>query len=92
MHVGIVCACLPAHRFLLGTIWPKIVKSTGGDSANNSNNTEAKASKTKSVYKSPSNFDTHSRSNFIPLDDVELGRAGSAHDRTPGSSVHTFER
>ncbi|CZR54682.1 related to integral membrane protein PTH11 [Phialocephala subalpina] len=90
MHVGIVCACLPAHRFLLGTIRSKIVGSTKGASATISKSSETKGS--KSVYQSPAKFDADSRSNFIPLDDIELSAAGSGIHRTPESSTHTVEK
>lgn len=85
MHVGIVCACLPAHRFLLGKIWPKVVGSTKGATAVISKSSETKAS--KSVYQSPAKFDSDSRSNFIPLVDIERGI-----DHTPESSMHTVDK
>lgn len=90
MHVGIVCACLPAHRFLLGTLWPKFVGSFKGASATISKSSKAKAS--KSVYQSRAEIATSSRSNFIPLVDIERGAAGSSINRTPESSVHTVEK
>jgi hypothetical protein len=61
MHVGIICACLPAHRQLFSKLIPKIFGSTKGTSHGGSNPS--------------SKFDAARNSSFIPLNDIERGVA-----------------
>lgn len=82
LHLGIVCASLPAIRSLLTNVFPKILGSSNGLSTNNTELASKYTSNSTSrgfpfpVSKGPQSpepdpFGSTERFNFFPMEDVE---------------------
>lgn len=73
IDVSIVCGCMPAHRFLIGKLWPKMkttIKSSNNVSSKGTNNTTSSSTPggkmARVSVKGISRDD-----NFIPLSDMD---------------------
>lgn len=71
VHVGNICACMPAVYSLLQTLWPGLAGSTKGSA------TDPKRS--SKVQSSPNSAKVgDDEQNFVRLDDIE-SKGGASH-------------
>ena len=79
MHVGIICACLPAHSTLLKSIWPRLLTPTQQKSLKHSSMTSGADNKSmsKNRFSQQPHLGEDCRSEFMLLEDVESCRGKS---------------
>ncbi|KAF2091595.1 hypothetical protein K490DRAFT_31609, partial [Saccharata proteae CBS 121410] len=73
VHVGIICACMPAHRVLILKLWPRMVTNVAPTKASGYGSSKGESSLNKSINQisiKPKGDD----SDFVPLVDVETGK------------------
>ncbi|KAH8812282.1 hypothetical protein F5884DRAFT_729113 [Xylogone sp. PMI_703] len=87
-ELGMICACLPAIRNLLKTVWPNVFRSITSR-VRSGKGTQGNTHDQSSSARERSNID---KKNYYELDERSLiGKSGSAQGATPNASVTVIE-